>query len=238
MTTNFEHIRARAGYVLLILPVNDLPAARSAETVSITPELRAGIASQWADHDVDMFDIAEWLGIERDDVRAEIIKFTEDELHFVHFNWRDKAGADKARTQIALQKYQDAGNSIVYPASTPSLPVSCNDIELSLDLSLQIVDLLKKQPRQDSDLEGWTGSKWQTIQTKYLWEFVAVPPFVMIDRYTTPYPECPDFAYYPKGSGLSLWQLGLSFSESSSLKRWGCSPRLSRSCRRRGLARY
>jgi len=77
MTTNFEHIRARAGYVLLVLPVNDLPAARSAETVSITPELRAGIASQWVDHDVDMLDIAEWIGIERDDVRAEIIKLKD-----------------------------------------------------------------------------------------------------------------------------------------------------------------
>jgi len=204
MTTNFEQIRARAGYVLLVLPVNDLPAARSAETVSITPELRAGIASQWADHAVDMFDIAEWLGIERDDVRAEIVKFTEDELHFVHFNWRDKAGADKARTQIALQQYKDAGNSIVYPTSTPSLRVDSNDIELSLDLALKILDLLKKRPRQDSDLEGWTGSKWQTIQTKYLWEFVAVPPFVMIDRYTIPYAECPDFVYYPKESGFKL----------------------------------
>ena len=203
MTTNFEQIRARAGYVLLVLPVNDLPAARSAETVSITPELRAGIASQWADHAVDMFDIAEWLGIERDEVRAEIIKFTEDELHFVHFNWR-QAGAEKARTQIALRQYQDAGNSIVHPASTPSLQVGCNDIELSLDLALKILNLLEKQPRQDGDLEGWAGRKWQTIQTKYLWEFVAVPPFVMIDRYTIPYAECPDFVYYPKESGFKL----------------------------------
>src|SRR5262249_2726188 len=121
---NFEQIRPRPGYVVLLLrcsfqgedKAEVISQAKAASAATITAELRAWIASQWAEHYGDMFGLAERLGIDRDDVRNAIVKFTEDQLLFVQFNCRYQAEADKAWTRIALQQYRDSGNSVVDPS--------------------------------------------------------------------------------------------------------------------------
>jgi hypothetical protein len=189
MNRKLEHIRPRPGYKLLILSVPDVPAARGIDEAdpAITPKHRAWAdcaASQWVEHDVDMFDIAEQLGFDRYYVGRAIQAFTEDwvppcePVPCEHVPYEDdKPGEDKVRTRLALQRYRAAGNIVEPPTAPPLLlQTGVNDRKSQRVLARKISESLDAR-WDDGDLEGWNeiSCEWQPIERKYLWDFVLVP---------------------------------------------------------------
>jgi hypothetical protein len=144
-----------------------------------------------------MFDLAARFGIDRDDVREAIITFTAEQLQF---NWHIKHDDDdKTRTQIALERYRDTGNSVITLLSGSPLQTCGNNSGSQLGVALKILNRVE-ECWQDDDLLVWNeiSNEWQKLERKYLWDFVPVPgrAAVELHRCFIPDAEDPDFVLY------------------------------------------